>query len=152
MRFKRSFKLGSWCIVALSLNAIWAQIGSNIPLGRLLLGALDRLGTILEAFWPDFHSKMEPRWHLNLPNPWSYAKTARKLKNLSPGWLENSSWALLGRLLVGALGRLGSILEAFWPDFHAKMERRWHLNPINPSSYVKTARKLWNYYFSNIIW
>ena len=63
-------------------------------------------------------------------------------RHLSPSWLQNSSWALLGRLLVGALGRLGSIFEAFWSDFHAKIEPRWHLNAIISSSYVKTARQL----------
>ena len=63
-------------------------------------------------------------------------------RHLSPSWLPNSSWMLFGRLLVGSLGRLRSILEAFWSDFHAKMEPRWHLNLINPRSYAKIARKL----------
>ena len=63
-------------------------------------------------------------------------------RHLSPSWLPTSFWVLFGRLLVGALGRLRSILEAFWSDFHAKMEPRWHLNLISPRSYGKTARKL----------
>ena len=69
-------------------------------------------------------------------------KLLESSKHLSARWLPNSSWPLLGRLLVYALGRLGSILEAFRFDFHARMEARYHLNLTNPSSSGKTARKL----------
>ena len=32
-------------------------------------------------------------------------------RHLSPSWLQNSSWVLFGRLLVGSLGRLGPTSE-----------------------------------------
>ena len=50
--------------------------------------------------------------------------------HLSPNWLEYSSWALLGRLLVGALGQLGSILEASWERFGQIFTLKWNKDGI----------------------
>ena len=145
MRFKMSFKLAfkyevsSWCIVALSFNAIWAQIGSNIPLGRLLLGALDRLGM---RFSHKNGTKMASKSAKSLILCQDCSKTEKIEPRLARKFLLGASRAALGRCLGPAWKHLGSILGAFWSDFYAEMEQRWHLTPISPSSYVKTAREL----------
>ena len=70
------------------------------------------------------------------------SKTEKIEPRLARKFLLGASRAALGRCLGPAWKHLGSILGAFWSDFYAGIEQRWHLTPISPSSYVKTARKL----------
>ena len=118
------------------------EYSSWAALARCLGPTWDHLGSVSVRFSFKNGTKMASKSAKSLILCQDCSKTEKIEPRLARKFLLGASRAALGRCLGPAWKHLGSILGAFWSNLYAEMEQRWHLTPISPSSYVKTARKL----------